>query len=80
MIRGFGVIATTKVLKGIWGPKGGVLRDQAVLEEISQRKIICKGGTRARAGGSQQVTTQPLQNWPRPINKAATDREGRISR
>lgn len=79
MIRGFGVIATTKVLKGIWGPKWW-LRDQAVLEEISQRKIICKGGTRARAGGSQQVTTQPLQNWPRPINKAATDREGRISR
>lgn len=61
MIRGFGVTATNTVLKGIWGPKGGVLRDQAVLEEISQRKTFCKGGTRARAGGASKSPHNPCK-------------------
>lgn len=57
-------------------PRVGVLRDQAVLEETSQRKAFCKGCTRAEARGSQQVTVQPLQNWPRPINKLQLTERG----
>ena len=47
----------------------GVLSNQAVFEDTSQRKAILYVRYESKGlGGASKSTSQPLQNGPRPIN------------